>query len=73
MLILLTTCTILLLVCIYDIATKVSRWDCKYIEYLLKKANEFYQESLKAFDPNPEKLGDDLGEQVGGIVSSSVF
>lgn len=42
----------------------------KYDEYLLRKANESYQESIKAFEPNPEKLADDLSEQVGETLIS---
>ncbi|KAL2253463.1 UNVERIFIED_CONTAM: Pectate lyase [Sesamum indicum] len=36
----------------------------KYDEYLQKKAEVASEEALKAFDPNPEKLADDLNYQV---------
>ncbi|KAL0385723.1 UNVERIFIED_CONTAM: putative pectate lyase 19 [Sesamum radiatum] len=36
----------------------------KYDEYLQKRAEEASEEALKAFDPNPEKLADDLNYQV---------
>ncbi|KAK6119009.1 hypothetical protein DH2020_047248 [Rehmannia glutinosa] len=39
----------------------------EYDDYLLKRAEESYEESLKAFDPNPEKLADELNEQVGEL------
>ncbi|KAG8366303.1 hypothetical protein BUALT_Bualt17G0062300 [Buddleja alternifolia] len=36
----------------------------EYDEYLQKKAKESYEESLHAYNPNPEKLADELNEQV---------
>lgn len=36
-----------------------------YDEYLQKRAEESFEESLNAFDPNPEKLADELNKQVG--------
>ncbi|KAL6513873.1 hypothetical protein OROHE_019329 [Orobanche hederae] len=42
----------------------------EYDEYLLKRAEESYEESLKAFDPNPEKLADELNQQVGETLIS---
>lgn len=34
-------------------------------EYLQKKASESYEESLKAFNPNPEDLTDEFNVLVG--------
>lgn len=34
-------------------------------EYLQKKAAESYEESLNAFNPNPEELTDEFNQQVG--------
>ncbi|KAL3644554.1 hypothetical protein CASFOL_009734 [Castilleja foliolosa] len=34
-------------------------------EYLQKKANESYEESVKAFNPNPEDVADEFNELVG--------
>ncbi|KAL3636284.1 hypothetical protein CASFOL_020831 [Castilleja foliolosa] len=34
-------------------------------EYLQKKANESYEESMKAFEPHPEDLADEFNELVG--------
>ncbi|CAA0834701.1 Probable pectate lyase 3 [Striga hermonthica] len=42
----------------------------EYDEYLLKKAEESYKESLKAFDPHPEKVADELSKQVGETLIS---
>lgn len=38
----------------------------KYDAYLRARANQSYIESLQAFDPNPEKVADELNEQVEG-------
>lgn len=65
-----------LLACVLLLVTVVPQSHAaiaEYDEYLLRKANESYQESLNAFDPNPEKLADDLSDQVGEtLVSANV-
>ncbi|XP_020551403.1 probable pectate lyase 6 [Sesamum indicum] len=45
----------------------------KYDEYLQKKAEVASEEALKAFDPNPEKLADDLNYQVSEAARKMVL
>lgn len=45
----------------------------KYDDYLLARQNQSYVESLHAFDPNPEKVVDELSEQVEGILISQTL
>ena len=51
-------------------ATKSYAGIAKYDDYLRARANQSRAESLQAFDPNPEKIADDLNEQVEGILMS---
>ncbi|KAL7091477.1 hypothetical protein ACP275_12G108500 [Erythranthe tilingii] len=60
--------SIILLLCMIYFVTLIPKSHAaiaKYDDYLRKKANESFEESLKAFDPNPEKVADELNEQVG--------
>ncbi|KAK6139296.1 hypothetical protein DH2020_026955 [Rehmannia glutinosa] len=62
------TMSTLLLLCILSFVALMPKSRgaiAEYDDYLLKRAEESYEESLKAFDPNPEKLADELNEQVG--------
>ncbi|GFP86158.1 pectate lyase [Phtheirospermum japonicum] len=65
--------SIVLLVCILTFSSVIPKSHsaiAEYDEYLLKKAKESYQESLQAFEPNPEELADELSEQVGETLLS---
>ncbi|XP_073130024.1 pectate lyase-like [Henckelia pumila] len=42
-----------------------------YDEYLQKRSEESFQDSLSAFNPNPEELTDQFNEQVGEVLVSS--
>ncbi|PIN25335.1 Pectate lyase [Handroanthus impetiginosus] len=60
--------SIFMFLCIFLILVALLPKSCaaiaKYDEYLQKRAQESFEESLNAFDPNPEDLADELNEQV---------
>ncbi|KAI3467388.1 hypothetical protein Pfo_024051 [Paulownia fortunei] len=65
--------SILLLLCVLSFVALLPKSRAaiaQYDEYLQKRAEESFEESLKAFDPNPEKLADELNEQVGETLIS---
>lgn len=55
----------LLLFCILLPLTAYGSNFVNFDEYLQKKANESYQESLKAYNPHPEDLTDEFNILVG--------